>query len=238
MAESLRVSKQPDGRPEIFHSVQGEGVNVGRPAVFLRLGLCNLACTWCDAKYTWDWKRYDPKLQIVEMSPEEIGRELLRYDCRYLVVTGGEPMIQQRQLIPLLKRLKDQGHGVEIETNATIVPASEVVDLIDHWSVSPKLSNSGNPLSLREVGEAYRFFGCLASSHFKYVIQNEDDIAEVEGVVRKYGLAHERIILMPEAKDREALFERSVWLVEHCKRHAYLFSTRLQVLLWGNRRGV
>lgn len=238
MAESLRVSKQPDGHPEIFHSIQGEGVNVGRPAVFLRLGLCNLACTWCDTKYTWDWKRYDPKSQIVEMSPEEVEREVMRCDCRYVVVTGGEPMIQQRQLIPLLRRLKDLGHRVEIETNGTIVPASELVGLADHWSVSPKLGNSGNPSSLREVAEAYRFFGCVASSHFKYVIQNEDDIAEVEGMVRKYGLAHERVILMPEAKDREALLERGVWLVEHCKRHGYLFSTRLQVLLWGGRRGV
>jgi len=238
MAELLRVNKQPDGHPEIFYSVQGEGVNVGKPAVFLRLSLCNLACTWCDTEYTWDWKRYDPKRQIVEMSPEEIGREVLRYNCRYLVVTGGEPMIQYRQLIPLLSRLKDEGHRIEIETNGTIVPASELVGLIDHWSVSPKLGNSGNPSSLREVAEAYRFFGCLSSSHFKYVIQNEDDLAEVESMVRKYDLADERIVLMPEAKDRETLLERSVWLVEHCKRHGYLFSTRLQILLWGNRRGV
>ena len=73
---------------------------------------------------------------------------------------------------------------------------------------------------------------------FKYVIQNEDDLAEVQSMVRKYDLADERIILMPEAKDRETLLERSVWLVEHCKCHGYLCSTRLQVLLWGNRRGV
>ena len=99
----LKVSKQPDGRPEIFYSVQGEGVHIGKPAVFLRLSLCNLACTWCDTKYTWDWKRYDPKKQIIEMSPEEIGREVLRYNCKHLVVTGGEPMIQHRQLIPLSK---------------------------------------------------------------------------------------------------------------------------------------
>ena len=234
----LKVSRQPDGRPEIFYSVQGEGVNVGKPAVFLRLSLCNLSCTWCDTKYTWDWKRYDPKEQIMEMSPEEIEREILGYNCRYMVVTGGEPMIQNRQLIPLLKRLKNKGFCIEIETNGTTVPAPELVNLIDHWSVSPKLGNSGNPPSSREVAEGYVFFARLSSSYFKYVIENEDDLAEVQSMVHKYDLAHERIILMPEARDRETLLERSGWLVEHCKSYGYLFSTRLQVLLWGNRRGV
>lgn len=234
----LKVSKQPDERPEIFYSVQGEGVHIGKPAVFLRLSLCNLACTWCDTKYTWDWKRYDPKKQIIEMSPEEIGREVLRYNCKHLVVTGGEPMIQHRQLIPLSKCLKDKGFRIEIETNGTIVPTRELANLIDHWSVSPKLDNSGNPPSSREVAEAYLFFGRLPSSYFKYVVESEDDLAEVQRMEQKYNLAHERIILMPEAKDRETLVYRSRWLVEHCKSHGYLFSTRLQILLWGNRQGV
>jgi 7-cyano-7-deazaguanosine (preQ0) biosynthesis protein QueE len=234
----LKVSRQPDGRPEIFYSVQGEGVNIGKPAVFLRLSLCNLACTWCDTKYTWDWKRYDPTEQIIQMSPEGIGREVLRHNCRHLVVTGGEPMIQHRQLIPLLKLLKAKEFHIEIETNGTIVPGRGFADLIDHWSVSPKLGNSGNPPSAREVAEAYRFFGCLPSSHFKYVVRNEDDLTEVQSIVQKYNLAHENTILMPEAEDRETLFHRSRWLVEHCKSHGYLFSTRLQILLWDNRRGV
>jgi len=238
MVRLLKVSRQPDGCPEIFYSVQGEGINVGKPAVYLRLSLCNLACTWCDTKYTWDWKRYDPNKQIIEMPPEEIEREILRYDCKYLVVTGGEPMIQQRQLIPLLKRLKNKGFRIEIETNGTIVPAPELANLIDHWSVSPKLGNSGNPLSSREVAESYVFFGRLPSTYFKYVIENEDDLTEVQSIVQKYNLAHDKTILMPEAKDRETLLRRSSWLVEHCKSHGYLFSTRLHILLWGNRRGV
>ena len=147
-------------------------------------------------------------------------------------------MIQHRQLIPLLKLLKAREFHIEIETNGTIVPAPEFANLIDHWNVSPKLGNSGNPPSAREVAEAYRFVGCLPSSYFKYVIQNGDDLAEVESIVQKYNLAHERTILVPEAEDRETLFNRSRWLVEHCKNHGYLFSTRLQILLWGNRRGV
>ena len=234
----IKVSRQPDGRPEIFHSIQGEGINMGKPVVFLRLSLCNLACVWCDTRYTWDWERYDPKKQIMELTPKEVEREILRYNCRYLVVTGGEPMIQQKQLIPLLECLKNRGFRIKIETNGTIVPAPELANLIDHWNVSPKLGNSGNPQSSREVAEGYLFFGPLPSSYFKYVVEDEDDLAEVHSLAQKYNLANERIILMPEAKDRETLVTQSRWLVEHCKSHDYLFSTRLQILLWDNRRGV
>lgn len=234
----LRVSRQPDGAPEIFFSVQGEGVNAGRPAVFLRLALCNLACTWCDTKYTWDWQQYDPGEQTMEMSPGDIERQILGYDCRYLVVTGGEPLVQQRQLIGLLQSLRNKGFSIEVETNGTIVPDPELVDLIDHWSVSPKLENSGNSLSLREIPECYRFFDSLPSSHFKYVIQNEHDVVELQDIMLKYNLPPAKIVLMPEGQNREVLLERSRWLVELCKSHGFLFSTRLQILLWGDKRGV
>jgi len=234
----LRVSRQPDGAPEIFFSVQGEGVNTGRPAVFLRLSLCNLACTWCDTRYTWDWQQYDPSEQIMEMSPREIERQIAGYDCRYLVVTGGEPLVQQKQFIGLLQSLTTKGMIVEVETNGTIMPDPELINLIDHWSVSPKLDNSGNSLSLREIPECYRFFGSLSSSHFKYVIKNEDDIAEVQNIMLKYNLPPGKIVLMPEARNKEVLLERSGWLVELCKSYGFLFSTRLQILLWGNQRGV
>ncbi len=149
MVRLLKVSKQPDGRPEIFCSVQGEGVNIGKPAVFLRLGLCNLACTWCDTKYTWDWEEYDPKEQIIEMPLEEVEREILGYNCKYLVVTGGEPMIQQSRLMPLLENLKNKEFFIEIETNGTIVPDQKLVNLID-LGVYPQNCRIRETRSLRE----------------------------------------------------------------------------------------
>ena len=234
----LKVSKCPDGCPEIFYSIQGEGVNIGKPAIFVRLALCNLTCTWCDTRYTWDWEQYDAKEQIKEMMPEEVEREILIYSCRYLVVTGGEPTLQQRQLIPLLERLKNKEFYIEIETNGTVVPVSGLVDLVNHWSISPKLGNSGNSLTLREIPQAYDFFGALSNSHFKYVIKNQDDLSEVRSTISKYNIDSEKIILMPEARNREALLRKSRWLVELCKEHGYMFSTRLQILLWGNKRAI
>lgn len=233
----LKVSRKPDSHPEIFYSVQGEGVNIGKPAVFLRLGLCNLKCTWCDTKYTWDWEIYKPEEQLIEMPIGGVEQEILRYNCRYLVVTGGEPMVQQNQLIPLLEHLEHNGFFIEIETNGTIIPDQRLLNLVNHWSVSPKLQNSGNSQSLREVPECYKLFASTTTSHFKYVIQSEDDLKEMQALTDKYDVVPEKIILMPEAQSRDDLLDRSRWLIELCKAQGYMFSTRLHILLWGNERG-
>jgi len=234
----LQISRQPDGQPEIFHSVQGEGVYAGKPAVFLRLALCNLACAWCDTRYTWDWERYDQRREVVATSVDEAEEGIRRYTCRNLVVTGGEPLVQQRLLTPLLERLKDGGFWIEVETNGTIAPQKKLLAIVDHWSVSPKSENSGNTLPARENPRALRLFRDLPSAHFKYVLEKPDDLAEIRALLAKYELPADRIVLMPQAQDRDTLLERSRWLVEICKIEGYLFSTRLQVLLWGNRRGV
>lgn len=236
--ELLSVSKQASGQPEIFHSIQGEGITAGTPAVFLRLAFCNLKCIWCDTKYTWDWRSYSKQEEVVEMSLQEIEQRILTHDCRHIIVTGGEPLIQQNKLVSLLTALKKKRLYIEIETNGTIIPDSRLTRMVDQWNVSPKLENSGNPLSLREISGAYRFYVNLPSTFFKYVIQAQDDLNEVKELTCRYGIANNRVILMPEATSKEALIDRSKWLVEACKKHGYKFSTRLHILLWGNNRSV
>ena len=171
----LKVSRQPDGQPEIFHSIQGEGVYAGRPAVFLRLAFCNLACVWCDTRFTWDWEHYDQRKEITALSLDEAEEAIRRYRCRNLVVTGGEPLVQQRSLAPLLERLKGGGFWIEVETNGTIAPGKKLLGVVDHWSVSPKLENSGNPRPSRENPRALRLLRGLSSAHFKNVIEKADD---------------------------------------------------------------
>ncbi len=230
------ASRMPDGGPEIFCSLQGEGVGLGEPAVFLRLAGCNLSCRWCDTRYAWDWKAYDPREVTLKLKPEEVGQEILKFRSRYLVVTGGEPLLQQDELLRLF-RLLDQGTFIEVETNGTILPKSELVSLVSRWSVSPKLSNSGVPQDQREVPQVYQLFSALPSSFFKFVLEKEGDLEELEELVRKYNLPSEKIVLMPQARDKRTLARRSRWLAEVCKTKGYRFSTRLQVLLWENRRG-
>jgi 7-carboxy-7-deazaguanine synthase len=234
----LNISRQPDGRPEIFHSVQGEGVYAGRPVVLLRLALCNLACVWCDTRYTWDWEHFDQGREVATISDDKAEEGIQQYRCRNLVVTGGEPLVQQKSLTPLLACLKGRGFWIEVETNGTIVPQKKLLNIVDHWSVSPKLESSGNPRPSRENPDAYRLFRDLTSAHFKYVLEKADDLSELRAVMDRYELPPDKIVLMPQAQDRDTLLERSRWLVEICKSEGFLFSTRLQILLWGNRRGV
>ena len=91
---------QIHGQPEIFHSIQGEGVSQGTPCVFLRLAGCNLACSWCDTAYSWNGT-----VPGMRLAPEKAAELVLHYPCRRLVLTGGEPLIQQKALPALLPHL-------------------------------------------------------------------------------------------------------------------------------------
>ena len=97
----LRVSRQKSGEPEIFYSLQGEGASIGVPTVFLRLATCNLTCTWCDTRYTWDWQGYDYDKEVMSLPVEDVEKRVLEFGCPRLVITGGEPMMQQKALASL-----------------------------------------------------------------------------------------------------------------------------------------
>ena len=233
----LKVSRQSDGRPEIFHSLQGEGASIGTPSVFLRLAMCNLTCTWCDTAYTWDWQRYDPKSEVMELSAEQARREILVFGCRHLVVTGGEPLLQQRPLTPLIASLKGEGFSFEVETNGTVAPEAHLGGVVDQWNVSPKLANSGNAPGRREVPEALGRFAALPNAYFKFVVVEREDLAAVTDLVERYGLPGDRVILMPEGRDPETLASRGRWLSQAAVDHGFRFRTRLHILLWGDVRG-
>jgi len=250
---------------EIFKSVQGEGVNLGTPTVFLRLAVCNLHCWYCDTKYTWmysektfelvkkDMERLAiPKDKIpkdirVYAEPEEarsvpVGEaehEIRRFKLDHLVITGGEPMLQQRQLVFLLRRLKAQqkNYFVEVETNGTIKPDENILQLIDQWNVSPKLESSGNSRFAREKNNALATFASLRNSFFKFVVQDNNDLGEVELLARQSSITPEKIILMPEGTEASVLKKRTVWLSEICESKGYRLTPRLHILLWGNKRG-
>ena len=233
----LKVSRKPDGQPEIFYSLQGEGVTQGTPTVFLRLALCNLTCTWCDTKYTWDWRNYDYKQEVTSMNVAEIEGRILEFQCPHLVITGGEPLMQQEELIPLVSSLKRKGFYCEVETNGTLAPLPEMATSIDQWNVSPKLLNSGNSAARREVPQVLEAFCSLPNAYFKFVIVEPGDVQEVCQLMDKYNLLRERIILMPEGQRPEIIQERGRWVSEVCISEGFRFSTRLHILLWGDKRG-
>ena len=149
---------------EIFHSVQGEGFHAGIPHVFVRFGNCNLRCEWCDT----DFLTYD------ERDIESIVEEVLSFDCKRVIFTGGEPAMQNLALIG--SKLKEHGINLSIETNGTI-PIDPVIDWI---CVSPKdqlypnakiKQRSGNELKVVYCGQSLDMYDDLKEGFTHHFIQ-------------------------------------------------------------------
>ena len=221
---------------EIFESIQGEGNNAGKPAVFLRTAECNLKCVWCDTKYTWDWKNYDYSKEVNEMSIKEVRQSLEQFRVRHLVITGGEPLMQQDDLAELLTFLKPKFY-VEVETNGTILPNNALSVLVDQWNVSPKTKNSGNPLEMCEDNECYTFFSKKKNCYFKYVVESEDDLIEINQFISKYSLKKDRVLLMTQAITKEEILAKENNVFTISKKNSLGFSPRLHVMKWGSQRG-
>ena len=235
--DDLLLSRMADGHPEIFASIQGEGASIGQPSTFVRLAVCNLQCSWCDTAYTWDWSRFERSEQVMALAAEQVVNAVRELAPRRIVITGGEPLLQRRQLVPFAEALKEHGFWLEIETNGTVLPTG-LDALIDQFNVSPKLAHSGNEGLARLRPAPLRWFASDPRAYFKFVVQAEPDLAEVEALCAEYAVPPERVILMPEGRTAEELRERSPWLAEICTQRGYRFSTRLHILIWGDKRGV
>ena len=221
---------------EIFSSIQGEGIHAGKPSVFLRTALCNLKCVWCDTKYTWDWDNYDYSKEVHELPIEKVIEKIKQFEPKHIVITGGEPLIQQNDIASLLSKLGDD-YFVEVETDCTIIPNSAMLEHINHWNVSPKTSNSGNSREAREIPQCYDFFAKLENSVFKFVIENESDLKEIDELITKYSIPKNKILLMPQASTKDELNLKKEEIEKIAKAKGLLFSSRLQVERWGNQRG-
>ena len=223
---------------EIFYSVQGEGLLVGTPSIFVRTSGCNLRCVWCDTPYT-SWAP-----EGTEQTVEAILEEAQRYPARHAVVTGGEPMIAP-QIAELTAGLRGLGLHVTVETAGTVF-AEVACDLM---SISPKLANStpwerdGGRWAkqherIRIDVEVLRRLMASCAYQLKFVVERPEDLPEIRAIVERTGAASERVVLMPEGTDAGVLHERGQWLVEIAKQEGFRFSPRLHIELWGNRRGV
>jgi 7-carboxy-7-deazaguanine synthase len=228
-AEVLRLS-------EVFDSLQGEGVNVGKPCRFVRLALCNLHCHYCDTKYTWDFEHFDYASEVREESVESVAMQLAEAPAGHVVVTGGEPLLQQRALAKVFERVPRELF-IEIETNGTRVPSASLLERVNQWNVSPKLTSAGDSEALRIRPEALLALRDSGRAFLKLVVRSEHDRDEAEALRERFGFARDRTLLMPEAATREELQARSARVAGWSQALSLRFSSRLHVTLWGGRRG-
>lgn len=244
-----------NNRPEIFHSIQGEGLNLGVPSVFVRLSLCNLYCIWCDTDYTWNWEgtvfphnndalpgytKFKKEDYVLALPNDEIVAYIAAFNCPNIVVTGGEPLVQRKDLEPLLRELKakDPGYHIEFETNGTIAPHTALDQYSDQYNVSVKLSNSAVAYADRIVPEALAFFARSEKSNFKFVVDQESDLREILALKEEFGIRAGKILLMPQGTKASALKAKEQWLVDICKAYNFRYTDRLHIRIFGDKRGV
>ena len=220
---------------EVFGpTLQGEGPSAGQPAAFVRLGRCNLACRWCDTPYTWDWEGHDPARELTTMAVADIVSLVDAMHVDRLVVTGGEPLLQQRHLPPLLRAARSRGWTVEVETAGTLTP-SLADGLVDRWNVSPKLANSGMDRDRRYRPDVLRALQATGRAVFKFVVTAPDDLDEVDAMVAECGLGP--VWVMPEGTDAATVLARLQELAPHVVARRWSLTPRLHILVWGDRRG-
>ncbi len=111
---------------EVFFSIQGEGVDIGLPTVFVRTSRCNLECNWCDTTYSWEPGK--------ERKVTDILEEVMSHGVKRVCISGGEPLMQADEVAELVEALEAEGCENSIETNGSIdidvVPRGELTHII------------------------------------------------------------------------------------------------------------
>jgi organic radical activating enzyme len=222
---------------EIFGpTIQGEGSHTGERCGFLRLAGCNLSCSWCDTPYSWDWSRYDKAAESHRMSIQEIADQINAMKVKRLIVTGGEPMLQQRAM-PELQALT--GCKIDIETNGTIAPREETVEAVYLFCVSPKLAHAGDSEAMRFKPDVLNRFRELAEDGkaiFKFVATSVDDFAEIDQFLDAAYISNESVWIMPEGITAEKQLTGLQDLADAVIERGWNVSSRLHVLIWETER--
>jgi len=212
---------------EIFYSIQGEGVFMGCPTVFIRLATCNLHCSWCDTKYAWS--------EGLEMSCDEVVRQAMKFSSSVMYcITGGEPLLQKPQVEYIVKQLPAP---ILIETNCTIKPFESTKVF---WSVSPKMPSANVGPVNTDVLTAY------ADQHprvqFKFVIEDKVDLDVAARLIDEY-LPTQVCIFQPQGElaqsldDYLALMRNLVRKVKERKLFVHVLPQLHKILWFDEQRG-
>lgn len=233
---------------EIFGpTFQGEGPSTGRRAFFVRLGGCNLACSWCDTAYTWDASRFDLKSEIKTLSLQQVYETLLHLGYAatdLLVISGGEPMLQQDRIVALRNFLNWGAPtfsftAIEIETNGTVMPEYTLrTDASVSFNVSPKLLSSGQPHGRQRITPALAWYATATTprARFKFVITKPVDFSEAQELCKSVNIHPSRVWVMPEGVTREAIEEKLLWMAPMALDYGFNLTSRMHISLWNGER--
>lgn len=205
---------------EIFLSLQGESVSVGRPTVFVRLTGCPLRCGYCDTAYAFQGGEW--------MTLEAILEQVGGYQIRHVTVTGGEPLAQ-KDCLALLARLCDAGYHVSLETSGALDVAavdqrvSKVMDLKTPGSGEVERNRYAN---LELLG---------AQDQLKFVICSRADYDWALEQLAAHDLVGRCEVLFSPSHGQQDAAELAEWILQD--RLPVRFQLQLHKVLWGNEPG-
>jgi|YNPBryantNP2012_1023418.scaffolds.fasta_scaffold07319_3 7-carboxy-7-deazaguanine synthase len=158
---------------EIFYSIQGEGSWVGLPNIFIRTTGCNLRCSFCDTTYAYS--------QGSEMSINDIIREVKRYPCRFICVTGGEPLLQP-DIQELLDTLINKGYSICVETNGSL----SVESLTSKRSLMISLDVKCPSSNMHRMMHLYNISLLRPLDQLKFIVKDKEDYSYAKKIINSY----------------------------------------------------
>ncbi len=201
---------------EIFYSIQGESIYSGRPCIFVRLTGCNLRCTYCDTQYAYE--------KGEKMEVDRIMRKVSEYKCRWVEITGGEPLIQSETPL-LVSRLLDNGYVVMMETNGSqdISPIDpRCIKVLDMKCPSSNESEKNDVKNLKKLH---------SKDQIKFVISNHEDYTFAKNIISSHcpDFPGNRILFspvygkLPPAEPAEWILKDHLDVRLHLQIHKYIW---------------
>lgn len=240
-----RVARKDSGIINIAEmfcdTIQGEGINTGIPATFIRLQGCTLLCTWCDTLEVWSQGNPYSIEEILDIFEENEMISKFRAG-QHIVLTGGSPLKQGQMLLEFCRRF-DTRFGFtphyEVENECVLLPPKELLNYISTWNNSPKLANSGMKVRVRYkpevISQTARFF----NSWFKFVVSELEDWDEIKKDYLDTGLIkRSQIILMPEGQDQTQVKSSYEITADLAIRENVRMCDRLHITIWNKKTGV
>lgn len=185
---------------EIYHSIQGESTNAGKPCVFVRLTYCNLRCTYCDTEYAF----YEGK----DMSVKQVIDEVEKYNCKLVEITGGEPLVQLNECLQLMKELCELGYEVLIETGGSI----SIKDIDPRVKIIMDLKCPSSGMDQKNLYENIQYL--KPTDELKFVIGNREDYEWTLKLLNKHNLCGKCEILFSVVFGKLESVELVNWILE------------------------
>ncbi|MFQ5786654.1 MAG: 7-carboxy-7-deazaguanine synthase QueE [Thermodesulfobacteriota bacterium] len=208
---------------EIFYSIQGEGIEIGLPTVFVRLFACDLRCSWCDTMYAVEGSDF------IDMTINEVKSEIEKFQCKRVCITGGEPLIQKKEVEELANDLVSNGSKLLLETSGHKEPPPIF------WTENCVISMDCKcPSSEMEEKMDFKLIEALRSQdQLKFVIKDDVDYNYAKEILKTYKIKA-NIIFQP------VYGTNLKWLTEKTledKLEKVRVLPQLHKFIWENERG-